>query len=962
MKNPPVTANDFAERREGQVYIPILIFAIMAVGIILSGYIYYLNYKQNFRASVEIQLSSIAESKVGELALWRRERLGDGAVLFKNEAFSALVRRYLEKPEDADAQRQLREWLGKYHTAYHYMRISLFDSQGIQRMSVPQTSDRPDLFVTHNGAEILRGGKVIFQDFHVDGPNSPIHLAVLVPIYDETDESRPLGVLAMDIDPTIYLYPFIIKWPTPSQSGETLLVRRDGNDALFLNQIRFRKNTALNLRIPLTETERPAVKAALGQTGVFEGVQYRGTSVIAAISHVADSPWYLAARMDTAEVYAPLKERLWLMVALICVLIFSAGVAMSLVWRQRGVRFYREQLKATEVFRRSESLLSSTQHLAKIGGWEYDVEKQTTFWTDEVYHIHDIDPGNIAQGSDDHIARSVECYEPDDRLALLAAFARCVKEGTPYDMEFPFTTAKGRKLWVRAMGHPQVGLNGKIASVIGNIMDITERKEAAVAMKRQMAFMETLIETIPIPIFYKERSGMYLGCNSAFEKFLGQPRERFIGKPVEEVAPKGFADKYRQMDEELFLNPGAQVYEFTVSGADGLRNVIFHKATFSGSGEATEGLIGAILDITERKRAEDELREAKEQAEAATKLKDKFVELVAHDLRSPFTAMMGLLRLFGERKSLLASEDDKQILDRIFKSGDRMMTMIDQLLKISRLQTGKITPEHRFFKGHMAVAATIGSLSHNAAQKGIVITNDIPVDMRLYADPSLFDEVLINLLSNAIKFCSRGDKITFSVPPGLESAIAVRDSGKGIDEKSISNLFKHEVTTTTTGTAGELGTGLGLPFSHDIMEAHGGELTVESAPGKGSVFCAKLPYKTPVALVVDDDPDMLMILKIHLEKIGVEVIEAPDGEKALLAMKDKLPHIVITDIMMPGMDGFTLLDRLKQNSRTSGIPVIVITSADGEIRDSAFRRGADDFVSKPIEVEDFMPRVRRFVG
>jgi signal transduction histidine kinase len=404
-------------------------------------------------------------------------------------------------------------------------------------------------------------------------------------------------------------------------------------------------------------------------------------------------------------------------------------------------------------------------------------------------------------------------------------------------MEFPFTTAKGRKLWVRAMGHPQVGMNGKITSVIGNIMDITERK-----------------------------------------------------------------------------------------------------------------------------RAEDELREAKEQAEAATKLKDKFVELVAHDLRSPFTAMMGLLRLFGERKSLLTSEDDKQILDRIFKSGDRMMAMIDQLLKISRLQTGKITPQPRFFKGYMAVAATIGSLSHNAAQKGIAITNDIPVDMRFYADPTLFDEVLGNLLSNAIKFCSKGDKITFFVPPGSNSAIAIRDTGKGIDDKRIPDLFRDEVTTTTLGTAGEMGTGLGLPFSHDIMEAHGGELTVESAPGKGSVFCAKLPHVTPLALVVDDDPDMLLILRIHLEKIGADVIEALDGEKALSAMKDRLPHIVITDIMMPGMDGFTLLDRIKQNSQTSGIPVIVITSADGEIRGDAFRHGADDFVSKPIDPQDFIPRVRRFVG
>jgi signal transduction histidine kinase len=828
-----VSSNDSAERREGQVYIPILIFAIMAVGIILSGYLYYLNYKQHFRANFESQLSSIAELKVGEISMWRKERLADGA----NIALSIGVQSFLKKPEDPDARRRMSAWLEKFLKANQYAKVSLFDARGNPIMSAPQTPAPRTAFVAHNADEIMRSGRVAFYDFHRDAPEGSIHLDIVVPILDESDATRPLGVIIMNIDPTLYLYPFISRWPTPSQTGETLLVRKEGDDVLFLNELKFHKNAALNLRIPLTKTELPAVRAALGQTGIVEGLDYRREPVIAAVRPVPDSAWAMVARINTSEVYEPVKERLWLMVALVCVLLFGAGISMSLVWRQRSVRFYREQLKSVEALRRSESLLSSTQHLAKIGGWEYDVGTQTSFWADEVYYIHDIAPGDIVPGSDEHIARSVECYEPDDRPALLAAFARCVNEGTPYDLELPFTTVKGRKLWVRAMGHPQVGMNGKIASVIGNIMDITERK-----------------------------------------------------------------------------------------------------------------------------RAENELREAKEQAEAATKLKDKFVSLVAHDLRSPFTSMMGLLRLFTERKSSVEGAENQKILDRVFKSGDRMMTMIDQLLNISRLQTGKITPNPRFFKGHRAVAVTIGSLAHNAAKKGIVIINDIPLDMRLYADPSLFDEVLLNLLSNAIKFCSSGNKITIFAPPGLKSAIAVRDTGQGIDEKSISNLFRHEVQTSTLGTAGETGTGLGLPFSQDIMKAHGGELTVESAPGKGSVFCAILPHVTPVALVVDDDPDMLMILRIHLEKIGIEVISASDGEKALAAMKDRLPHIVITDIMMPVMDGFTLLDRLKRNSETSEIPVIVITSADGEIRDSAFRRGADDFVSKPIEVEDFMPRVRRFVG
>jgi CheY-like chemotaxis protein len=350
-------------------------------------------------------------------------------------------------------------------------------------------------------------------------------------------------------------------------------------------------------------------------------------------------------------------------------------------------------------------------------------------------------------------------------------------------------------------------------------------------------------------------------------------------------------------------------------------------------------------------------------AEEATRLKDKFVALVAHDLRSPFASMMGLLRLLLERKqAYFEDEESKNISDRIFKNGDRMVAMIDQLLKISRLQTGKIAPHPRFFKAHMAAAVTIGALNHSATQKGIVIINEVPVDMRLYADSALFDEVLLNLLSNAIKFCSRGDRITVFAPVGLKSAIAVQDTGKGIETKMIPNLFKHEITTSTRGTDGETGTGLGLPFSLDIMKAHGGDIAVESAPGKGSAFCAILPYIKPLALVVDDDPDFMLVIKGYLEKVGVDVAEAYDGEQALAFLKERRPHIIILDIIMPVMDGYTLLDRLKKDSATRGIPVIVMTFADRDSHEKAVRCGADDFVGKPLEVEDFIPRVRRFVG
>jgi PAS domain S-box-containing protein len=1200
-----MSIHDRTERTAGYVFI--LIFAIMAMGIVLIGYLHYLNYEQDYRVEMENELSSIAELKVGELVLWRKERLGDGAVLFKNATFSALARRFLDNPGDTDAQRQLQDWMGKYLTSYQYTRVYLVDTQGRVKMSVPQTPEAHSS-VARNVTGILRSGKVAIEDFHRNTPDGPIHLAVVVPIYDSADDSRPLGVLALHIDPAIYLYAFISRWPTPSQTAETLLVRRDGDDVLFLSELRFHKNAPLNMRIPLTKTEVPAVRAALGQTGIFEGVDYRDAPVIAAVKAVPGSPWFLLARMNTSEVYAPMREHLWEMAMFVGVLLFGSGAAMGFVWRRKSAR-YRERDKVAEAIRESEArfrqlaeatfegvivtesgrILDVNKSFLEMFGYEkaeevvgrsplefvapeyrelaaghiaagYDkpyeimtIRKDGSHFPIEVHgrtmeiegrrvritaardmterkkaeqalaesesrfreifntvndaiFIHDAETGRII----DVNRRMCEMYGftreealacgPDDLSVGTPPYSsaeaiqkiRLAHTEGPQTFDWLARTRDGRLFWVGVS--LRLALIGSQLRILAVVRDVTERKRAEQALKESeekfRALFEEMVSGFALNKMVFDEQGqpadyITVEVNHEFERILNATRESVVGKKAYETVPgldrkwldifgevertgtplsyveyvshldkwlegtvfrvqEGlvagtFIDiterKKAEEEKQEALNriqkiasrvPGV-VYQFRARpdgsfcfpyASDAIRDIArlnpedvredaskafaaVHPDDFGplmasvqasardltpwqyefrmkfddgeerwlfGNGiperEADGGTLwhGVITDVTERKKAEIELRQAKEQAEAATKLKDQFVSLVAHDLRSPFASMMELLRIFVERKSLLADGEDKKILDSVFNSGDRMLAMIEDLLKTSRLQTGQITPQPRFFKGHMAAAVTIGSLSHLASQKGIVIMNDVPLDMRLYADQSLFDEVLLNLLSNAIKFCSSGDKITIFIPPGLKSAIAVRDNGKGINEAAIPSLFKHEVKTTTSGTAGEMGTGLGLPYSYDIMRAHGGDITVESAPGKGAVFTARLPYVKPVALVVDDERTVRMLARIQLEKIGIDVVEAVDGATALSAIKERRPHIVITDINMPGMDGFELLGRLKQDIPTREIPVIVITAMEAETRENAFRHGADDFVRKPIEAEDFIPRVRRFVG
>jgi CheY-like chemotaxis protein len=178
----------------------------------------------------------------------------------------------------------------------------------------------------------------------------------------------------------------------------------------------------------------------------------------------------------------------------------------------------------------------------------------------------------------------------------------------------------------------------------------------------------------------------------------------------------------------------------------------------------------------------------------------------------------------------------------------------------------------------------------------------------------------------------------------------------------VPDLFRADVRTTTVGTGGERGTGMGLPLSHDIVAAHGGTLRVESVVGQGTTVTAELPPHRPVVLVVDDEEDLRALFKRYLLRQGCDVVEAGNGEEALALLKTIDANLIVTDVQMPRLDGFGLLDAIRRNPEIGDTPVIVVTvGTDVETRDRAFALGANDFVTKPIAPHDFLPRVRRFL-
>ena len=476
--------------------------------------------------------------------------------------------------------------------------------------------------------------------------------------------------------------------------------------------------------------------------------------------------------------------------------------------------------------------------------------------------------------------------------------------------------------------------------------------------RREKLYSQMFYNNQAIKILTDPESGFIIEANHAALDFYGYSKEEIARKRIWDIDTLPEEKIRREMILADSESRKRSVFRHRL--ADGrIRDVEVYSGPIEFQGKKL--LFSIIHDITEQKGAEVNLRQAKEMAEESTKLKDKFVALVAHDLKSPLAYLLGMLEMIasGDANRKISEFDD--MLQMGIESGERMVRLIDEILDISGLQSGRITLSKKFIDANMLAAATIAGMEFRAKEKKISLMNDIPPGYRLYADPILFEQALQNLLSNAIKFSRDGDTITFFVPKGEQATIAVKDTGIGIRADTIPNLFKAEIKTTTKGTAGEIGTGLGLPYCWDILQAHGGDLSVESMEGEGSVFHARLPFKRPSVLVVDDEVFMRQLLVTQLTNLDVDAYKAHNGKMALEWLDNNKADLVISDITMPGMDGFALLQALRQRSDTKTVPVMLITADLAiETRERAFRLGANDFLTKPIKSEDFVPRVRKF--
>jgi PAS domain S-box-containing protein len=514
-----------------------------------------------------------------------------------------------------------------------------------------------------------------------------------------------------------------------------------------------------------------------------------------------------------------------------------------------------------------------------------------------------------------------------------------------------------------------------------------EQKKSDQRLRDQQFYTRSLIEANIDAIMTTDPSGIITDVNKQMEALTDCTRDELIGAPFKSY----FTDPERaEAAIKLVLSEKSVTdYELTARARDGKQTVVSYNATtFYDRNRTLQGVFAAARDVTERKRVEAELQQAKAAAESASRTKSEFLASMSHEIRTPMNAIMGIADLLA--KTALSPEQDKYV--QIFRrAGDNLLNLINDILDLSKVEASQLELEQTGFSLHDHLEKVMEMVATRANEKGLALVCEIApgVPNDLVGDPTRLRQVLLNLLGNAIKFTESGEvslRVTqdgnFAVPTALR--FAVSDTGIGIPSQKLGQVFERFTQADSSTTRRFGGSGLGLTISRRLVELMGGRIWVESGVGKGSVFSFAAPFEIwpttnrPTLITVGVDPeaqlpalrillaedsaDNCTITMAYLEDTPYQVEIAETGAIACEKFTSGHYDLVLMDRQMPVMDGLTAARSIRaweQANDRQPTPIIALTaSALKGDREMCLAAGCTAFLTKPIKQEVLLQAIK----
>ncbi len=693
--------------------------------------------------------------------------------------------------------------------------------------------------------------------------------------------------------------------------------------------------------------------------------------------------------------------------------------AMQQQLRHKNSRLEQELLerkKTEDALRHSETLLKRAQQIAGMGSWDWTVGETHQQWSEGNYQILGYVPGQIEPCLESFMAR----VHPDDRDIIQATLAECLQNRTPfYHTELRILLPDGRERVIETRAEISYDADGKLQRIAGISQDITKQKRAAQALQESEARYRSLFENSPISLWEEDWTAVKKKFDEIADNGITDFRTYFRANPGEvercltliqivninkstatlhELAQKDMPIRLSRVftettrttfcEELSALADGQLTFEAETAHRT-LTNkeihVVIRLNVAPGSEKNLSRILISLVDITAKIHVEKELSAAKEAAEVANRAKSEFLANMSHELRTPLNAILGSTQ--NLKRDMALQEYYQHQIDIIHRSADHLLTMINDILDLSKIEAGKMELQTSVFNLPDLLKTVVEMTRFRAKEKAIPFAYKAATRLPIMVagDRIRLRQVLINLLSNAIKFTEKG-RISLNVKNTADKIrFNIQDTGIGISPQNLKGLFAAFRQFGDSRTQSE-GTGLGLAISQRLVELMGGSLNVQSEEGKGSLFWFEIPlpwveiapetssqvvsknisgYSGPprTILIVDDHETNRIILKDLLKLLQFEVLEAQDGREAILKAEAFLPDVILLDLIMPIMDGYTVVQQLRRNPTLATTAIIAVSAnAFSEARERSLLAGCNDFILKPVDENVLIEKLAHYLS
>jgi PAS domain S-box-containing protein len=736
---------------------------------------------------------------------------------------------------------------------------------------------------------------------------------------------------------------------------------------------------------PLTFMARSAIESGRGQNLVGYN-DYRGVPVIGAWNWLSDHGFGITTEIDVAEAYQAMQitRNLFRALSTFTGLLILFLTGFFLRNRSQIASALSEQKRLAETIKLSARTIEEAR-----------VQLDAVFQNSPLGLILFDSSGTIANCNDRFVELMGSTREQllgfntleDASDPAVREGLRKALNGEWADYEGKYTSATaGKTIDLRIIYNP-VNPDVTPTEVIASLEDITFRREAEERL-------EAVSESAPDAIVTADDTGTIIGWNRAAETILGWTSEEIVGQNIVVITPdryemdhnRGF-EAAMESGESRLLGTPRELAAIHKDGREIEVDITLSIWTVGSKHYST----GILRDITERKKMERELVDAREAAESANRAKSAFLANMSHELRTPMNAIIGYTEMLQEEAEDLDEEDDffTDDLKKIHGAGKHLLSLINDVLDLSKIESGKMELYNETFELAPLtedIASTIHSLIEKNQNK-LVVELD-PKAGEMHADITKIRQSVFNLLSNAAKFTTEGT-ITLSVDRLTEEGVdwisfAVADTGIGVAADKLDKLFEEFSQADESTTRQYGGTGLGLAITKRFCEMMGGSIGVTSELGVGTTFTIRLPAVVEskkvdqvaasqeavkaelgdveagaTVLVIDDDETARELLQRTLERDGYQVVLAADGEEGLELARQIKPAVITLDVMMPKMDGWAVLKALKEDEVLRDIPVIMVTIVSD--KEMMFALGAVEHLTKPVDRDALRSLIEKYM-